>query len=77
MHRASHAQDWHGAKAWRDAALANLLAAGIRRKRSWWAIPPLHPTYFVKLRPVERQGQVTVPRSFISMASTVVWHSDS
>lgn len=63
------------AQAWRDAA-RQFLAAGIPPEAILWGDTSTAPDLFGGASPVQTGGQVTVPRSFISMASSVVWHSD-
>ena len=63
------------AQAWRDAA-RQFLAAGIPPEAILWGDTSTAPDLFGDTAPMQTGGQVTVPRSFISMASSVVWHSD-
>ncbi len=63
------------AQAWRDAA-RQFLAAGVPPEAILWGETSTAPDLFGGASPMQTGGQVTVPRSFISMASSVVWHSD-
>jgi uracil-DNA glycosylase len=74
MHRAIMPQIGT-AQAWRDAA-RQFLAAGIRPEDILWGGTATAPDLFGTDTPLRPNRQVTVPRSFISMASSVVWHSD-
>ena len=63
------------AVAWRDAA-RKYLAAGVPPDQILWDDHHAAPDLFAaqELRP--RDGTPNVPKSFISMAQTVVWHRD-
>ena len=61
--------------AWRDAARAHLTAR-TPPEAILWGDTSTAPDLFGDTAPMQTGGQVTVPRSFISMASSVVWHSD-
>ncbi len=63
------------AQAWRDAA-RQFLAAGVRPEDILWGDATSAPDLFGTDAPVRAGGLVTVPRSFVSMAGTVVWHND-
>ena len=63
------------AQAWRDAA-RQFLAAGIPPEAILWGDTSTAPDLFGGAASMQTGGQVTVPRSFVSMASSVVWHSD-
>ena len=63
------------AQAWRDSA-RQFLACGIRPEDILWGDASTAPDLFGGDVPLRPNRQVTVPRSFISMASSVVWHSD-
>ncbi|WP_176249619.1 MULTISPECIES: UdgX family uracil-DNA binding protein [unclassified Sulfitobacter] len=74
MHRAVMPQIGT-AQAWRDAA-RQFLAAGIRPEDILWGDATTAPDLFGTDAPLRPNRQVTVPRSFVSMASSVVWHGD-
>ena len=63
------------AQAWRDAA-RQFLAAGTPPEMILWGDTTTAPDLFGDAAPIRAAGQVTVPRSFISLANSVVWHSD-
>ncbi|MEJ6396717.1 UdgX family uracil-DNA binding protein [Yoonia sp. 208BN28-4] len=65
----------HADTAWRDAA-RGLLIAGVPPEQVTWGDDTTPKGLFDDDRPVPPSGQITVPRSFISLANTVVWHSD-
>ena len=68
----------HTDRAWRDAA-RGLLAAGTRPEAVIWRFDdaPQHDLFGApaETAPPPASG-VTVPKSFIAMADTVVWHAD-
>ena len=63
------------AKAWREAARA-FLAAGVPPEQILWGDHAAAPDLFGEDSLPREGGPVSVPRSFISMAETAVWHSD-
>lgn len=63
------------AQAWRDAA-RGFLNAHIPPEQITWGDSTTEPGLFETLVPTFVPGTATVPRSFVSMANTVVWHSD-
>lgn len=63
------------ATAWRDAA-RQFLAAGIPPEQIIWGDATIAPDLFATSAAPVATAAVTVPRSFVSMAQTVVWHSD-
>ncbi|WCR11939.1 UdgX family uracil-DNA binding protein [Paracoccus stylophorae] len=63
------------AKAWRDAA-RGFLAAGVPPEHILWGDHAAAPDLFGGDSPPPGGGTVTVPRSFVAMAETAVWHSD-
>ena len=63
------------AQAWRDAA-RGFLSAGIPPEEITWGDSTTEAGLFEAPAPHPALGTVTVPRSFVSMANTVVWHSD-
>lgn len=63
------------AYAWRDAA-RRFLAAGVPPEEITWGDTTTAPGLFDDPAPAPRAARITVPRSFITMADTVVWHSD-
>ena len=63
------------AKAWREAA-RGFLAAGVPPEQILWGDHAAAPDLFVGETVSPKAGQVSVPRSFVSMAETAVWHSD-
>ncbi|TCS61530.1 DNA polymerase [Primorskyibacter sedentarius] len=63
------------AKAWREAARA-FLAAGVPPEQILWGDHAAAPDLFGEDSLPRAGGPVSVPRSFISMAETAVWHSD-
>ena len=63
------------ATAWRDAA-RQYLAAGIPPEQIIWGDTAAAPDLFATSAAPVAPAAVTVPRSFVSMAQTVVWHSD-
>lgn len=63
------------AQAWRDAA-RGFLAAGIPPDRILWDAAEAPRGLFDSLAPVPQGGALRVPRSFVEMADTVVWHAD-
>lgn len=74
MHRAVMPQIGT-AQAWRTAA-RQFLAAGIPPEAVLWGDTTTAPDLFTETTTLQKERQVTVPRSFISMASSVVWHTD-
>ncbi len=67
--------DIGSAEAWRDAA-RGFLAAGIPPEQIVWGDSSSAADLFATSDPVPKPGKQTVPRSFVSLANTVVWHSD-
>ena len=63
------------ATAWRDAA-RGLLSGGITPEQVTWGDTTTPAGLFDDPCPAPSAGTVTVPRSFVSMADRVVWHSD-
>ncbi|WP_435312869.1 UdgX family uracil-DNA binding protein [Primorskyibacter sedentarius] len=63
------------AKAWREAARA-FLAAAVPPEQILWNDHAAAPDLFGEDSLPRAGGPVSVPRSFISMAETAVWHSD-
>jgi probable DNA metabolism protein len=62
-------------EAWRDAA-RQLLAAGTPPTEILWGGPAAAPDLFATNSAPRTGGAATVPRSFIALAKSVVWHSD-
>jgi len=63
------------AKAWREAA-RGFLAAGVPPEQILWGDHAAVPDLFSGEAAPVATGRVAVPRSFVSMAETAVWHSD-
>lgn len=63
------------ATAWRDAA-RQYLAAGVPPEQIIWGDTAAAPDLFATSATPVARAVPTVPRSFVSMAQTVVWHSD-
>ncbi|MFG6565977.1 UdgX family uracil-DNA binding protein [Sulfitobacter sp. 1A13421] len=63
------------AKAWREAA-RGFLAAGVPPEQILWGDHAAAPDLFGEEAAPAVSGRVAVPRSFVSMAETAVWHSD-
>jgi DNA polymerase len=63
------------AQAWRDAARA-FLAAGVPPETITWGDSTTEAGLFDDPVPPTSGGTITVPRSFVAMADTVVWHND-
>ena len=63
------------AAAWRDAA-RGFLGQGIPPEQITWGNSATAPGLFDDPAPAPPAGSVTVSRSFIEMANTVVWHDD-
>lgn len=63
------------ADAWRDAA-RSLLASGVPPDQVVWGDTSTPPDLFTTSEHAQNTGAATVPRSFISLANSVVWHSD-
>lgn len=63
------------AEAWRDAA-RGFLNAGIPPEQVTWGDSTTEAGLFDDPAPALPAAAVTVPRSFVGMANTVVWHSD-
>lgn len=63
------------AAAWRDAA-RRYLAAGIPPDTILWDDHQAVPDMFTAQELHAQGGALHVPKSFVSMAQTVVWHSD-
>ncbi|WP_376873505.1 UdgX family uracil-DNA binding protein [Albirhodobacter sp. R86504] len=61
--------------AWRDAA-RDFLAAGVPPQDILWGGPAAAPDLFATQAAPRAGAAVTVPRSFIALAQSVVWHSD-
>lgn len=62
-------------RAWRDAA-RSFLAGNVPPEQILWGDHATAPDLFSDDSPPSGGGAVSVPRSFIQMAETVVWHSD-
>ncbi|KUF11611.1 UdgX family uracil-DNA binding protein [Pseudoponticoccus marisrubri] len=62
-------------EAWRDAA-RGLLAAGIPPENVLWSRGTPERDLFADPLPALPPGQVTVPKSFVSLAQQVIWHRD-
>lgn len=60
---------------WRNAA-RRFLAAGVPPDQIIWGDVALAPDLFGTDVAASAQGRPSVPRSFVSMAQTVVWHKD-
>ncbi|MFG6547661.1 UdgX family uracil-DNA binding protein [Sulfitobacter sp. M21595] len=63
------------AKAWREAA-RGFLAAGVPPEDILWGDHAAAPDLFGGEAAPAATGRVAVPRSFVSMAETAVWHID-
>ncbi|MEX3315004.1 UdgX family uracil-DNA binding protein [Sulfitobacter sp. PS-8MA] len=63
------------AKAWREAA-RGFLAAGVPPEDILWGDHAAAPDLFGGEAAPATKGRTAVPRSFVSMAETAVWHSD-
>lgn len=63
------------AQAWCDAA-RGFLAAGVPPELIAWGDNTTEAGLFDAPAPRQPGGMITVPRSFVSMADTVVWHRD-
>ncbi|KZY54075.1 UdgX family uracil-DNA binding protein [Sulfitobacter sp. KE29] len=63
------------AKAWREAA-RGFLAAGVPPEQILWGDHAAAPDLFGAEAAPAASGRTAVPRSFVSMAETAVWHSD-
>lgn len=61
--------------AWRTAA-RQFLAAGVPPSNILWGNLTAAPDLFASDAPPQTGGSVTVPRSFVDLAQTVVWHRD-
>ena len=64
------------ATAWREAA-RGLLAAGVAPADVTWGDMETPRGLFDEPSTARPMGQITVPRSFLSMADSVVWHRDA
>jgi DNA polymerase len=62
--------------AWRDAA-RQFLAAGVPPQDILWGGPTAAPDLFATQAAPRASANITVPRSFISLAQSVVWHTDA
>lgn len=62
-------------KAWRDAARCHLQNRTPPDALIWGG-SDTPPDLFESPRPHATSGEITVPRSFISLANSVVWHTD-
>jgi probable DNA metabolism protein len=60
---------------WRDAA-RSYLAAGVPPHQIIWGDQTTAPDLFATAALPARSASYTVPRSFVAMAQTVVWHTD-
>lgn len=74
MHRVSLPRIGTG-KAWRAAA-RGFLAAGVPPQQILWGDHAAAPDLFGDAGPPRAGKPVSVPRSFVTMAETAVWHSD-
>lgn len=63
------------ADAWRDAA-RGFLATATPPEAITWGDATTPAGLFDDPAPAPPPGQITVPRSFLALANTVVWHSD-
>lgn len=63
------------ADAWRETA-RRFLASGTPPEAILWGDTGTEPDLFGAKSPLRSGAPVTVPRSFISLANSVVWHSD-
>ncbi|MEE4188061.1 MAG: TIGR03915 family putative DNA repair protein, partial [Roseobacter sp.] len=63
------------ATAWRDAA-RGFLTAGLPPEQITWGDGTTQTGLFDDPAPAPSAGSATVPRSFLALANTVVWHSD-
>ncbi|MFG6560394.1 UdgX family uracil-DNA binding protein [Sulfitobacter sp. 1A15299] len=63
------------ARAWREAA-RGFLAAGVPPEQILWGDHAAAPDLFGGEAAPTATGRTAVPRSFVSMAETAVWHSD-
>ena len=63
------------AKAWRDAA-RGALSAGLPPEEVLWHYGPAEPTLFDDRPPPPPRSNLTVPKGFLDLANTVVWHQD-
>ncbi len=63
------------AKVWRDAA-RRFLASGTPPDQILWGDVSSTPDLFAQAENALSQGMITVPRSFVALANTVVWHND-
>lgn len=67
--------DIGAAQIWRDQA-RRFLAAGTPPDQILWGDATSATDLFAQDTPPPAHGEITVPRSFIALANTVVWHSD-
>ncbi len=65
----------HAHRAWRDEA-RRFLAAGTPPDQILWGDASREEDLFVSAEPPPGAGGISVPRGFINLANTVVWHSD-
>tara|TARA_R110002049_G_scaffold44333_3_gene129807 strand:+ start:42418 stop:43878 length:1461 start_codon:yes stop_codon:yes gene_type:complete len=63
------------AQAWRDLA-RQFLTAGVSPDQIIWGEASTAPDLFARETPLPAGTKMTVPRSFVAMAQTVVWHND-
>jgi uracil-DNA glycosylase len=63
------------AQAWRDTA-RRFLESGVAPSEISWNAPAEMKSLFDSAEPAVTGAAVKVPRSFVAMANTVVWHSD-
>ncbi len=63
------------ATVWRDKA-RGFLAAGVAPSRIIWGDTTSAADLFALEQDTPPQSAITVPRSFVAMANTVVWHND-
>lgn len=63
------------ATVWRDLA-RRYLAAGVPPDQIIWGDASTPPDLFSIDRPISEGAPISVPRGFVDMANTVVWHSD-
>lgn len=68
-------RDIGAAQAWRDAA-RGFLSTATPPDQIIWGDVRSEPDLFARSTKSAQQANHTVPRSFISLANTVVWHSD-
>ncbi len=67
--------DIGAAQIWREKA-RGFLASGIAPDQILWGEVSSDADLFATQPPAHKQGTITVPRSFVALANTVVWHND-